>query len=90
MTQDSIIVVAKAADRMCDDGILSDAQCARSAELYAQIQDVYKKALEAELFFIEATISGSDGSGYREEKTRAVHKLIDLGLRLREIVDDEH
>lgn len=88
MTQDSIIVVAKATDRMCDDGVLSAAQCERSAELYAQSRAVYREALEAELFFIDAQLAGNDGEKYLEAKTRALRELTDLGSKLREVVDE--
>jgi uncharacterized OsmC-like protein len=89
MTQDSIIVAAEAADRMCDAGILSAAQCARSAELYAKSREVYREALEAELFFIEAKLAGDDADKYLEAKTMAVGELLDLGFKLKEIVTDE-
>ncbi len=88
MVQDSIIVVAKAADRMCDDGLLSRAQCVRSAELYTHSREVYREALEAELFFIDAQLAGDDGEKYLEAKTKALRELIDLGRKLREIVDE--
>lgn len=88
MAQDSIIVVAKATDRMCDDGVLSAAQCERSAELYAQSRAVYREALEAELFFIDAQLAGNDGEKYLEAKTRALRELTDLGSKLREVVDE--
>jgi hypothetical protein len=59
-TQESIVNSASIIDEMCTAGELTQSQCDKASELYTDSKDVYTKALETQLFIIEAKIAGNE------------------------------
>ncbi len=88
ITQESIIISAKTADRLCDEGILNKSQCTQISKAYEQAKDYYHLAIEAELMFIDASLANQPTDIFLRERDNALLKLYEIAENLKGVINE--
>ena len=88
LTQESIILSAKTADRLCDEGVLNQEQCNQCSSLYAQSKDVYKMAIETELLFIDASLADEPTDLFIKERDNTMMRLLGISAKFKELSNE--